>query len=299
MIPHLKLEIEAELDASRARLKHATYDLESTKIKCPFKARVENVRARASQVVTAYLSIATLTDMGAFEIPVGIDPRDLRWLDEAVRPDALGEPGGDPGPAVAVRWSLHGQSFTWKGHVSRFERVDERTRTAQMVVEVRDVDMTARVDTGSGQTGPALSIGMFCSAELPGQPIADAILVPRHAIYENRWVYVFEPSADSADGETGRLARREVPMLRAVGDRVLVDYDGREGTESCQLRAGEQLIVSALTKPVVGMRIKRRDAQVAVNAPLLPVYPDDDIPRVVSSARRALLGHIGPILGGE
>lgn len=299
IVPYLKLENQAQLDAARARLKHDNYALEGTKIVCPFKARVEAVHARASQVVTAYLSIATLTDMGAFEIPVGIDPRELRWLDEAVRPAALEHNDGGSGPAVAVRWSLHGQQFTWKGYVTRFERVDERTRTAQMVVEVRDVDMIATVDTGSGEAGPAFSIGMFCSAELPGQPLADALLVPRHAIYDNKWVYVFEPDTPSPTGETGRLARRQVPILRAVGDSVLVDYSGRKGSEVCELIPGEQLVISPLAKPVVGMQVKlRHEQQLATADPVFPVRLVNETPRAVSPPRVGLLGHVGPIRGG-
>jgi multidrug efflux pump subunit AcrA (membrane-fusion protein) len=298
MIPHLKLETQAQLDATRARLKHATYDLEGTKILSPFTARVEAVHARASQVVTAFLSIATLTDMGAFEIPVGIDPRELRWLDEAIRPAALEENGGGSGPEVTVRWSLHGQQFTWKGYVTRFERVDERTRTAQMVVEVRDVDMMATVDAGTGEVGPALSIGMFCSAELPAQPLDEAVLIPRHAIYENKWVYAFEAAPHSPDPRTGRLVRRQVPMLRAVGDFVLVDYRGREGTEVCELHPGDQLVVSPLVKPVVGMTVRLRDEQLAADEPVLPTYPTNEDPREILTARNAVLAHVGPLPGG-
>ena len=52
-------------------------------------------------------------------------------------------------------------------------------------------------------------------------------------------------------------------MLRSVGDSVLVDYAGREGTELCELGPGERVVVSTLVKPVVGMRVRLRDEQVA------------------------------------
>lgn len=268
IIPHAKRETQAQLDAATARLEQAKHDVESTKITCPFDARVELVSAYASQVVTAPFSIATLTDMSAFELAVGIDPRELRWLAQSIRPEALQREDASAAEAVVkVSWALHGQEFTWRGHVSRFERVDEATRTAQLVVEIRDVDMVASVSDGDVAARPTLSMGMHCRAELPAEPLADAVVVPRHAVYDNRWVYVFEPDPNVPDGASGRLAQREVPMLRSVGDSVLVDYRGRTETQPCELKPGEWIVVSPLTKPIVGMELRRRDEQVTWVSP--------------------------------
>ncbi len=263
VIPHIKTETLAQLDAARARHTQAMHNVESTTILCPFEARVEVVTAYESQVVTAHFSIATLTDMSAFELAVGIDPRELRWLDEAIRPEALEHAEGVAGPAVTVHWSLQGQEFVWRGHVTRLERVDEATRTARLVVEVRELEMKATVGTGSNETGPSLAIGMHCRAELPAEPLEGALLVPRHVIYDNRWVYVFEPDPATADPRVGRLGRREVPMLRSIGDDVLVEYTGREGVEVCELHRGEQIVLSPLVKPVVGMKVRLREERVA------------------------------------
>ncbi len=260
MIPHLQLETQAQLESAKAKRNQAQYDLNATTIVCPFEARVESIAAHSAQFVTAHLSIATLTDVEAFEISVGIDPRELRWLAASARPDKLAQPGDDVDgqPHVKVRWSLRGQEFSWKGRVTRFEKVDEATRTARMVVEVRRGDIVAESPVGDALS-TSLSLGMFCTAELPSAVLSDAITVPRHAIYENQWVYVFVPDAGTA--EEGTLERRRVPMLRSLGDEVLVDYAGRESAEVCELGAGEKVIVSALTKPVVGMRMRLRDAE--------------------------------------
>jgi len=276
VIPHVKLETQARLEAARARLKRAKHDLENTKIFCPFDARVELVSAYRSQFVTAPFSIATLTDMSAFELSVGIDPRDLRWLAEAIRPHALEEQPDGPQPEVTVRWSLHGQDFTWRGFVTRFERVDEATRTARLVVEVRHADMVAGVDEGGDESTSTLAIGMHCRAELPVAKLAGALLVPRHAIYDNRWVYVFEPDPDAVDGERGQLGQREVPILRSLGDAVLVDYADREGTEVCELKPGERVVVSPLPKPVVGMQVRLRDEQIASSEAVTLAWPRHD-----------------------
>lgn len=269
LAPYITKEYEANLDAARARLAQAEHLLKNTKINCPFEARVEAVGAYRSQVVTAHLSIATLTDMDAFELSVGIDPRELRWLAESIRPSNLDSAGDEDRPIVDVQWSLPGQSFAWRGRVTRFERVEESTRTARMIVEVRHADMVATLTRGTGTRGigtprtgdstQMFSIGMHCRAALPAQPLVDALAVPRRAIYDGRWVYVFEPDGDSEYATSGRLGRREVPHLRSIGDDVLVDYRGRGGTEICELRPGERVVVSPLIKPVVGMPIDLRE----------------------------------------
>lgn len=299
MIPHQKLDVQAQLDGARAKLQQYQYDLDATEIRCPFDARVEAVHAHESQVVTAHFSIATLTDMSAFELSVGIDPRDLRWLDPAVRPESLGHGDVETSPKVVVRWSLHGQRFTWEGRVTRFERVNEKTRTAQMVVEVRTADMKARVELGNDDAAPTLSIGMFCSAELPGRWLDQALMVPRHAVYDNQWVYVLEPDADFDASGSGHLARKKVAMLRSVGDNVLVDYRGREGTEECELAAGERVILSRLVKPVVGMKVMLRDHELAYERESRPAHVADSGSREASPSRGALLALLPPKTGAR
>jgi multidrug efflux pump subunit AcrA (membrane-fusion protein) len=216
MIPHLRLETLAQLESAKARRNQAQFDLNATTIVCPFEARVESIAAHNAQFVTAHLSIATLTDVEAFEISVGIDPRDLRWLEASARPEALGHPDAAAAEPqnVTVRWSLRGQDFSWKGRVTRFEKVDEATRTARMVVEVRRADIVAAYKEGDALS-TSLSIGMFCTAELPSAVLSDAIRIPRHAIYEDQWVYVFVPDAGAPAAKEGTLERRRVPMLRS------------------------------------------------------------------------------------
>jgi multidrug efflux pump subunit AcrA (membrane-fusion protein) len=283
IIPHLRGETQAQLESAKAQLNQAQLDLNATTIDCPFEARVESIAAQHSQFVTAHLSIATLTNVEALEISVGIDPRELRWLEASARPEALGQAEGaiTEKPPVTVRWSLRGQEFRWKGRVTRFEKVDEATRTARMVVEVRREDMVAESNS-SGALASSLSIGMFCTAELPSATLAGAITIPRHAIHENKWVYVFVPDAQGKD--EGTLERRQVPMLRTLGDEVLVDYAGREGGEVCELASGEMVVVSKLIKPVEGMRMRLREADESVA--FLPYSSHDKTPLERTMQRR-------------
>ncbi len=267
MIPLLKLESHAQLDAAKARLEQALHDLENTKIFCPFRARVESVIAQESQVVTAHFSIATLTDLEAFEISVSVDPRDLPWLDESIQPAALALTDEPTGPPVDIRWSSPNKKFTWQGQVSRFERMDETTRTARLVVEVRDIDMKATIGVGDDHR-PSLSIGMYCRAELPAAELSEAVLVPRHAIYDNRFVYVVETEGDS---KIGTLARRQISLLRTIGDDVLVDHLGRGDSDICELLPSDLVVTSPLMRPILGMKVSLRKNTLAKAGTKTPV----------------------------
>lgn len=258
-LPFAITQAKAELEAARARVAQARQDLEHTRIECPFRARVESVHVGDTQVVTAFFSIAELTDMEAFELTVGVDPRDLRWLDRNVHPNSLTEGAPPESPAVVLRSAAQGQHLHWNGHVTRFERVDERTRTAQLVVEVREADLPAN-GAASFDDRPTLSIGMHCRAELPGRRIDDAILVPRHAIHDDRFVYVVVAGGDAA---LGRLAERVVHPLRSFGDLVLVGPGEAASDEAPSLQGGELVMTSPLSNPIDGMVVRVREASAA------------------------------------
>lgn len=265
LIPLQIEETNALLDTKRAQLEEARFNVEKTRIYCPFDARVDGVTAQETQVVIASFQIATLTDMEALEVSVVIDPRDLRWTDQEAFASAIGRDLATA-PEARVTWTLHGQEFTWSARVTRLERLDEVTRTAHVVVEMRDIMRS--LELGHGSSRLPLSVGMFCRAELPTEPLPDALLVPRHALRDGDQVYVFVP--DPADARYGKLTLKHVPILRHVGESVLVSFRQTASQEpaatggtsmdapACNLRPGDQIVLSALPKAVEGMRLERR-----------------------------------------
>ena len=276
LIPIQIDETTALLETKLAQLEEAKLNVDKTKIYCPFDARVDSVSAQNSQVVIASFRIATLTDMEALEIAVVIDPRELRWTDQKAFARAVGQDLGDA-PEARVTWTLHGQDFSWAGKVTRLERMDEVTRSAHIVVELRDIMRS--LELGKGHSRPPLSVGMFCRAEIPTEPLEGALVIPRHTLYDDAFVYVFEP--DPGDPSKGRLAIRHVPVLRSVGDDVLVafhqDDADRAGagaspthgdsTGAAELQPGDLIVLSPVAKAVEGMRLVRRDALATLVGP--------------------------------
>jgi len=263
LIPLQIEETTALLQTRQAQHDEVKLSVEKTRILCPFDARVDSLSAQDSQVVTAHFQIAVLTDLEAMELAVVVDPRELKWSERTILTNHRTE-DAPPVAEAEVTWTMLGQEFSWKGQVVRLERLDDVTRTAHVVVELRDVTRTSASVSGFSQ--PPLSAGMFCRAKLPTQPLEDALVIPRHALQEGQFVYVFEAEPGSSD--QGRLALRRVPVLRNVGDKVLVAFGGaeaqdgvpRNGEAACELQPGDELIVSPLPKAVPGMLLNRRSA---------------------------------------
>ena len=224
---------------------------------------MDTVGAQAAQVVTAHFQIAMLTDMEMLELAAVIDPRDLQWVDHEAFASAVGDDIASA-PEAEVTWTLWGQEFSWKGRVARLERLDETTRTAHVVVQLRDV--MEILQQARDEKRMPLSVGMFCKARLPVEPLEGALLVPRHAIHDGQSVYVFEPDADAPG--TGRLVLKRVPILRTAGEQVLVGCSNPPAAarelfagQACELNGGELIIVSPLPKAVEGMRLALRDVE--------------------------------------
>ena len=302
--PHMIAETQATLDLKRAQLAEARQQVDRTKIRCPFDARVDSISAATSQVVIAGFPIATLTNLEALELAVGLDPSDLEWTRvwESLR-NQSGEPDG--AAEASVIWSVQGRQYTWRGRLTRLERVDEATRTARVVVEISDA--LKEVTLENGRTRPPLSIGVFCRVEIPADPLKNALVIPRAALQDSaeseqaRFVYVFVPDDPSPDCVQGRLAMRSVPVLRTVEEQVVVCFDRPQGdptaaegsvaAPSCELRAGDEVIVSPLSLAVQGMRLRRR-VDVRTAGSDLPQYvPRRDILNV------ATLGRAAPVPG--
>ncbi len=261
-IPHLMEETKALLRTKRSQLSEAEVRLEKTRITCPFNARVDSVSAQETQVVIAHMEIATLTDLEALEVAVAIDPRELRWTAKEAFASALGK-DLQTAPEAKVTWTLHEQEFSWKGKVTRLERMDKETRSAYLVVEILDVMSSLNLNEGSVR--PPLSVGMFCRTEIPTAPLANALLVPRHTIYESNTVYVFKP--DSPGSRLGKLEIKQVPLLRSIGENVLVNFQSpsmekpdAQQENKCDLVAGDMVIVSQIHRPVAGMELQLREA---------------------------------------
>ena len=252
-------QAEAAIEVARAELEEARLQLSKTRLSAPADGQLVQTTLDLGEFVTAGREVASLNGTDAVEIPIAVPMDELRWLptlsparfsstaDSRQAPD-------DSLPPATVHWQSGQRDYVWHGKVVRWEAgLDARTRTLTLVVEVpRPWD--------SFQPGehPALQPGMFCRVDISAGVQPAAVVIPRTALHDGDSVYLV------ADG---RLARRRVEILRFLRDQAIV---------SAGLQLGDQLVVSPLSAPVVGMKLRALEVEPA--PPAIP-GPQDTVAR--------------------
>lgn len=221
-------QARAALAAAEASLEQARLDLSRTRVPAPYDGRLRAKLADVGQSVTRGTPLAQVfaTDTAAIRLPV---PREeLAFLDlDLGRGDF-----GDSGPEVRLRGDLAGETRSWRGRVVRTDGgFDPRTRMLGLYVEV--ADPFAR--EGGGEVLP---MGLFVEAEIAGRKVDDVAVLPRSALRDGGRVLV---------AAEDRLRYRQVEVVRAAGDRVVIGGG---------LEDGELVCVSNIETVVDGMSVR-------------------------------------------
>jgi len=227
---------EASLREARARSERAERDLARTRIDAPFRGRVRSEQVDVGQFVTRGDPIATLYGVEYAEVRLPLPDRELAYLDVPLLPEiARRDQGSDPiGAPVELRAEFAGVEHRWQGHLVRTEgELDPRSRMVQLVARV--ADPFGLVEPRSAP----LAVGLFVEAEIEGELVERAFVLPREALRPGNEVYV-------VDSE-GRLHFRDVEILRIERDAVVIAKG---------LAEGEQVSISPLQAALDGMRVR-------------------------------------------
>jgi multidrug efflux pump subunit AcrA (membrane-fusion protein) len=128
-----------------------------------------------------------------------------------------------------------GKEHTWQGRIVRTEgEIDTTTRMIYVVAQVQDP-----YGQGSHPGRPPLAVGMFVEAEIQGNWLENAVILPRAAIRGTDTVYVVD--------EEGSLRFRQVEVYKREKEQVIIT----SGVE-----AGELICVSPIESVVDGMSVK-------------------------------------------
>jgi RND family efflux transporter MFP subunit len=217
-------EARSQVQASKDRLRQAEVDLANTVIAAPFDAIIDSKRVDLGQYVQAGSALVRLLSTGSVEVRLPLLASDVSFVSHGQSAD-----GSWPEALLTARFgNLESQ---WMARLVRLEqRVDEQTRVFYLVAEVDRPYDTSR------HSRP-LSVGLFVEAEIEGEPISDAVALPRSALYGDDSVFVVEQ---------GSLRKRPVTVVRRNQDSIIVG----EG-----LSAGDQVVLSRLDIMVEGMPV--------------------------------------------
>lgn len=191
---------EAAVSRAEAAEARARRELERTRILAPFTAFVSAPQVAVGQRVGQGDSLAGLIDIDGMEVSFQLLNEDFARL-LATGADTEQALVGRP---LKVRWQLGGQSFEFPAVIAR--------EAARLDAATGGVDILGRF-VGLGPETP-LRPGAFVQVALPDRVFPASIELPAGAVREDGVVYVIED---------GRLAEREVRVLRRLGEQVLVE----------------------------------------------------------------------------
>ena len=235
-------QARAALEATEAQREKARRDLERTRLSAPHAGRVREKLVDVGDFLQPGARAASVYAVDHAEIRVPLYDEDLAFLDLPL--GMRGDANESVGPRAIVRGRFAGAMHEWQGNVHRTEgEIDPRSRMVHVVVRVADPYGSAATSSGV-----PLAVGMFVDVEIEGHSLAEAITLPRSALLPDDRIGVVID---------GKLELREVELLRATRDRVVL----RDG-----VRDGEQVLLTRLDILVDGMSVRIAPAQVTGGA---------------------------------
>lgn len=218
-------EAKANLIAAEADLALAQLNLSRTKISLPFKGRLKSIEANVGQFISvgSKLGRAFATDKVKLRLP--LTDNQLASLRLPIGFIAT----KDNAPVVNFKAMVAGQAMSWQGRLNRVDAAyDSSTRLLYALAEV---------ENPYDQAVP-LAVGLYVSAEIFGETMQQAMVIPRAALRAGNKIYVVNSKK--------KLDVRQVQVVDKTADRVLI-----QGA----VQVGEEVVISPLRNPTQGMAV--------------------------------------------
>jgi RND family efflux transporter MFP subunit len=222
-------QLNAAREMADVMHQQANLDLDRSGIEAPFAGWVLEKAIEVGQHVNVGQQLGSIYKAGELDVEVSIPTKEFKWL-----PAGMGK---DTSVAADVIFKNSGDQQVWQGRVTRVKaRMDERTRTVPVVIEV---DETATTEEAA--SGFRLRPGMFVTIKIKGKAVNQAYVLPRQVVYPGDVIYTLN---------NDQLKIKEVGILRSYKDSVIVN----EG-----LSEDDQIIITPLSGAVDGMSVRVKE----------------------------------------
>ena len=228
-------EAKAALAAAAAGVEQALTNLQRTEVLAPYAGRVQTKQVDLGQVVAPGTPLATIYAVDLAEVRLPLPDDELAFVDLPL--GYRGESGAGSGPRTILRAEFAGDVHEWNGRIVRTEgMIDPVSRMIHTVVQVKD-------PYGRSKPGrPPLAVGMFVEAEIVGKTVENVAVIPRSSLRPDGRVLI-------VDAE-GRLHLRDIEVLRALNETVIVEAG---------LADGDRICTTALSAVIEGMKVIVRE----------------------------------------
>ena len=221
---------KAKVTSAEAGVKKAMLNLERTSITAPFDGRVLSKSVDLGQVVAQGSQLGEIYATNAIEVRLPIKNGDLQFmsLPESYRTEA---PPNQPLPDVTLVSELV-KTEQWPGKIVRTSSaIDENSRQLYVVAQITDPFGE------QAKNRFPLKIGQYITANITGNTINEALIIPVSTIYQGSYVYVYRD---------GAVFRQPIRVAWQDNTSALVE----EG-----LKAGDQIVLSPLGQINSGTKV--------------------------------------------
>ncbi len=236
-----KTQQEATVSRLKTVMERARKRLTETLLKAPFNAYVSDVGAQVGRMLSVNDRVATLIDRDWIDVRFAITDRQFGRL-AAVETDLVGRP-------LKVVWDVGSRKLNYNATI---ERIDARVSSQDGGIQIY-----GRIET---ENLPApIRPGVFVEVRLQDIMYQNVVKVPSEALYDSPNSNLGKTeSADPKEENVkerkkvyviidGKLEERSVRVVGASGKDFLIQGD---------VRSGERLMVTRLSRPGKGIRVK-------------------------------------------
>ena len=223
-------EAGARLEAAKAQLAEAELQLRRTQIYAPFSGRVTERFVNQGAYVTTGAQIGEIYSTDIMDVRLPLTNQDLGRAGLKLGFQANRE---TPGVPVKLSADVAGVAAEWNAIIVRTDsRFDPDTRQLYAYAEVKDPFGKA------ASNGTPLAPGIYVNAEIRGEDVGGAVVIPRAGLRGKDQVYV----ASSDD----TLEIRSVSVRASDRDKAIL---------IAGLNAGEWVVTSPIRGAADGMKV--------------------------------------------
>ncbi|MEM7383769.1 MAG: efflux RND transporter periplasmic adaptor subunit [Verrucomicrobiota bacterium] len=236
-IPHIA-SAEARFAAAKAAEAKAEKDLQRTRLRAPYAGKIRSKFTDLGSYITPGAPLAEFyaTDFLEVRLPIPLD--DASMIENAV------------GSKVDFTMTNGNETHRWVGTVVRQEGlVDRLSRSLHLITRIEPGKQPAE----SSRRVSLLSPGLFVSASIEGPVLKNVIPVPRRALLSENEILVLD--------DESQLQKREVEVLR---------QDRTHAYLSSGVQPGEPIVVTPLSNPIEGTKVKVIDLKAQPGPPARP-----------------------------
>ena len=255
--PQMKKAL-ASLESAKSSLDKAKLDLERTVITAPFNSIVRKENSEKGQFVSANIELATLVGTDYFWIQIALPYDKLAYLE-------IPESSSEKGSSVEILLQAGAVDSKRQGTVVQLlSDLEEMGRLARVIVKVDDPLLL-----NSRQADEAeypLLLGSYVTVNIDSEMLEDVFPIPLKAMRDS------DEIAAGTSADKGRVWILTEDNLLEERDIELVWQNDQYAFACSGLNEGEKLIVSNVSSPLKGMKL--RDIKDETKARKPGVAPD-------------------------